>query len=134
MVAPEQFLLRKSSAGIFSLMLLLNKIFRAVVLEEFSLIAVQVYVAGFALEFLEARDAGSLGAEHKQSLMYELELAAAVFAMKLWGCDGSDSLFVCYGDNDSVRYSLIRAVASSEVALAFMACHLEWEANASCAT
>ena len=81
-----------------------------------------------------SRDAGSLGAEHKQSLMYELELAAAVFALKLWGCDGSDSLFVCYGDNDSVRYSLIRAVASSEVALAVMACHLEWEANASCAT
>ena len=76
----------------------------------------------------------SLGAEQRQSLIYELELAAAVIAMKLWGCDGSDHLHVCYGDNDSVRYSLIRAFAIGEAALAFKACHLEWDANANCTT
>ena len=73
-----------------------------------------------------------LGAVHKQSLIYELELIAAVVAMRLWGGNGLSNLHVCYGDNDSVRFSLIRAVGTGDIAFAIMRSHLEWEAESNC--
>lgn len=71
-----------------------------------------------------------LDANVKDSLIYELELAASIVAMKLWGRDSCDNLQVCYGDNDSARFSLIRASATGNVAPAFMKRHLQWEAEA----
>ena len=76
----------------------------------------------------------ALGASHKQSLIYELELIATVIAMRLWGRDGSNYLHVCYGDNDSVRFSLIRAAGTGDIGFSIMKCHLEWEAEMNCQT
>ncbi len=75
-----------------------------------------------------------LGAESKQSLIYELELAASITAVRLWGSDATKNLHVCYGDNDSVRFSLIRASGTRDVASSFMASFLEWEGERNCVT
>ncbi len=70
-----------------------------------------------------------LGARLKESLISELELLASIVAMQLWGRDSNENLHVCYGDNDSVRFSLIRASGSGDVACALLAKYLEWEAE-----
>ena len=79
-------------------------------------------------------NSAALGGDHKQSLIYELELAASVIAMRLWGRHGSNNLHVRYGDNDSVRFSLIRAVGTSDIAFSIRTSHLEWEAESNCQT
>ena len=70
-----------------------------------------------------------LGSMTKESLIYELELVASILAMKLWGRDASANLHVCYGDNDSARFSLIRASGSGLVASFFLEKYLSWEAE-----
>ena len=56
-----------------------------------------------------------LGADSKESLIYELELLAAVLALCLWSQDSSKVVQVQFGDNDSVRYSLIKASATGAI-------------------
>ena len=56
-----------------------------------------------------------LGASEKGSLIYELELLAAILSLMLWCNDTIDDLRIWFGDNDSVRFSLIRASASGKV-------------------
>ena len=70
-----------------------------------------------------------LGSGFKQSLIYELEMAASIVAMQLWGRDSGSNLHVCYGDNDSARFSLIRASGSGEVACLMLGKFLTWEAE-----
>lgn len=60
-----------------------------------------------------------LGSQYKQSLIYDLEMAASIVALQFG--DASSNLHVCYGDNDSARFSLIRASGSGEVACSFLA-------------
>lgn len=50
-------------------------------------------------------------------------------AMQLWGRDSTSNLHVCYGDNDSARFSLIRASGSGEVAWFMLGKYLNWEAE-----
>ncbi len=61
-------------------------------------------------------------------------MAAAITGMMLWGDDAVENLHVCYGDNDSVRFSLIRASGTGEGARPFMPSYLEWEAKKNCVT
>ena len=70
----------------------------------------------------------------KESLIYVLEMAAAITAMMLGGSDAMENLHVCYGDNDSVRFSLIRASGTGDVARSFMSSYVEWEAKKNCVT
>ncbi len=70
-----------------------------------------------------------LGATYKESLIYELELLASILAIQLWGRDSNENLHVCFGDNDSVRFSLIRASGSGDVACFLLGKFLEWEAR-----
>ena len=56
-----------------------------------------------------------LGADSKESLIYELELLAAVLALCLWSQDSCKAVQVQFGDNDSVRYSLIKASAAGAI-------------------
>ena len=63
-----------------------------------------------------------------------LSMIATVVAMRLWGRDGSNYLHVCYGDNDSVRFSLIRAVGTGDIGFSIMKSHREWEAESNCQT
>ena len=58
----------------------------------------------------------SLGALEKGTIIYELELLAAVLATDLWYDDNCNDFHVHYGDNDGVRFSLIRACGTGNVA------------------
>ena len=69
-----------------------------------------------------------IGADEKGSLIFELELLAAVLAIQLWCNTDEDGLNVWFGDNDSVRYSLIRGMAIGKFGQPLMVQHLQWEA------
>ena len=69
-----------------------------------------------------------IGADEKGSLIFELELLAAVLAIQLWCGTDEESLHVWFGDNDSVRYSLIRGMAIGKFGQPLMIQHLHWEA------
>ena len=71
----------------------------------------------------------AMGGKTKQSLIYELELVASLVALKLWGRDSAENLHVCYDDNDSARFSLIRASGANDVANHFLSKYLKWEAE-----
>ena len=71
----------------------------------------------------------TMGGKTKQSLIYELELVASLVALRLWGRDSAENLHVCYGDNDSDRFSLIRASGANDVANHFLSKYLKWEAE-----
>ena len=68
-----------------------------------------------------------LGCDHKETIIYELELLAACIALSLWAGTLASSYPVHYGDNDGVRYTLIRGSAVGPVAQAIVRCHLEIE-------
>jgi hypothetical protein len=77
---------------------------------------------------LDARTCNSLGAQPKGT---ELELLAAILAADLWCKDDSEALHVVFGNNDSVRFSLIRASANNVVGQSLMDLeyHLKLEAE-----
>ena len=70
-----------------------------------------------------------LGANTKQTIIYELELLAAILGLDFWADTMRDGLQVCYGDNDGARFSLIRGSCSSLQASILMKYHLEREAS-----
>lgn len=53
----------------------------------------------------------------KQNINYELELAASILALDFWADKMKNGLQICYGDNDSARYSLIRGSCLDEIPL-----------------
>ena len=71
----------------------------------------------------------ALGSASKDSLIYELELFAAVLSLHLWCKDGDNNIHVWFGDNDSVRYALIKASGTGPVSTALLKFHLEDEAK-----
>ena len=71
----------------------------------------------------------SLGGLLKDTLIYELELLAAVLSLHLWCKSGESNIHVWFGDNDSVRYALIKASGSGKVAIAMLKFHLLDEAS-----
>lgn len=71
----------------------------------------------------------ALGGMVKDTLIYELEMLAAVLSLHLWCKDGSSNIHVWFDDNDSVRYALIRASGSGQMAIALLKFHLMDEAN-----
>ena len=71
----------------------------------------------------------ALGSETKDTLIYELELFAAVLSLLLWCKVGDDNIYVWFGDNDSVRYALIKASGTGAVATALLQIHLVDEAK-----
>eukprot|EP00435_Cladocopium_sp_Y103_P040568 s1901_g11.t1 len=70
-----------------------------------------------------------LGAADKGTIIYEMELLAAVLATALWCEEESEDLHVFFGDNDGVRFSLIRASASGVVGQGLMEFQLQLEAR-----
>ena len=55
---------------------------------------------------------------HGQRYFYKLEMLVAVLSLHLWCEDGDSNIHVWFGDNDSVRYALIRASGSGQVPIA----------------
>ena len=77
---------------------------------------------------LDAPTCAKLGSQEKVTVIYELELLAAVIALNSWsGCHG-DELNVHFGDSEGVRFSLVKASATGLVGQGLMAYHLKLEA------
>ena len=68
------------------------------------------------------------GSRDKVTIIYELELLSAIIALDLWSSHQGDEFVVHYGDNDGVRFSLVKASASGPIAQRLMAFHLQSEA------
>ena len=58
-----------------------------------------------------------LGASAKDTIIYELELFAGVLALKFWNSKISCGLQVWFGDNEAVRFSLIKGSAEGDLRL-----------------
>lgn len=71
----------------------------------------------------------ALGAQEKGMIIYELELLSAVLATALWSDGRHDKLFVHFGDNDGVRFSLIRASSNNHVGQSLVRFQLELESQ-----
>ena len=81
----------------------------------------------FSIIKLETDVCRLLGADLKETIIYELELLAACVALHAWA-DKLESYFLTlYGDNDSVRFALIRGTGLGLVAGVLMQHHLETE-------
>eukprot|EP00435_Cladocopium_sp_Y103_P058226 s2737_g20.t1 len=70
-----------------------------------------------------------LGAKEKGTIIYELEMLATVLATSLWCGDETENVHVIFGDNDSVRFSLIRACATGRIASGLIEYQLKQEAR-----
>jgi hypothetical protein len=68
-----------------------------------------------------------LGDGEKGKIIYELELLATMVATDLWYEDSCTDLHVHFGDNDGVRFSLIRACGTGVVAQSLMGYSLTLE-------
>lgn len=80
---------------------------------------------------LDEKVCKALGSETKDTLIYELELFAAILSLLLWCKGGDDNIYVWFSDNDSVRYALIKASGTGSVATALLQIHLVDEAKRS---
>lgn len=78
---------------------------------------------------LDADQCKRFGSETKQTIIYELELAAAVLALDFWADQIRDGLQVWFGDNDGVRFSLIKGSCISECGASLLKYHLEREVH-----
>ena len=77
---------------------------------------------------LDAAVCVSFGSHEKTTIIYELELLAAVISLNLWSGTHGDELNVHFGDNDGVRFSLVKATAAGSVGQKLMAYHVKQEA------
>eukprot|EP00435_Cladocopium_sp_Y103_P035609 s2538_g9.t1 len=77
---------------------------------------------------LDSEYCRSFGAAEKGSIIFEFELLAAVVALSMWCKPDSNDLHVWFGDNDALRFSLIKASAVGFWATSIMKFHLEREA------
>eukprot|EP00435_Cladocopium_sp_Y103_P033072 s2564_g8.t1 len=86
-------------------------------------------VAWFGIYCLGKDSCEFLGAKDKGTIIYELEMLGTILATCLW-CEGEcEDLHVIFGDNDSVRFSLIRASATGKVAQSLMEFRLRFKAK-----
>ena len=69
----------------------------------------------------------AFGSNQKQTIIYELELLGACLALDVWASKLTGRYSTLYVDNDSVRFSLIRGVATGAAAEATMSLHLQSE-------
>ena len=76
---------------------------------------------------LVRQDCEAFGAGAKETVIYELELAAAVLGLSFWAACLAGNLVTWFGDNDSVRFALVRASATGCWAEALMRFHLTAE-------
>ena len=68
-----------------------------------------------------------LGADSKDTIIYELELLAACMAMEMWASLLASSYPVRHGDKNSIRFALIRGVAQGTIAESIMQMHSSME-------
>ena len=83
-------------------------------------------IAWFGI-FMDSVMCSYFGAENKETIIYELELLAVVFSLSFWNKSVSEQLVICFGDNDAVRFALIKGSAQGDVANALMYMQLTLE-------
>lgn len=83
-------------------------------------------VAWFGIA-LDCNTCERLGAPEKGTIIYELELLAAIVSLSLWNGDNGDELTVHFGDSDGVRFSLVKASSTGAVGELLMEYHLKLE-------
>ena len=77
--------------------------------------------SGFGMQL----DSYSFGSSTKGTIIYELEMLAEIIGMALW-CDGSkEKAYLCFSDNDGVKFSLIRGTANGEAGVTLLRFNLE---------
>ena len=84
--------------------------------------------AWFALE-VSSETCLLLGAADKGTIIFDLELLATVVATAVWCSREGEALHVIFGDNDGVRFSLIRATTMSTTSQPFLEYQLRLEAD-----
>lgn len=81
---------------------------------------------GFQLD----RDACKVfGSEIKDTIIFELELVAGIFALLFWSSKMRDGLQVLFCDNDGVRHSLIKGSTDGVIPKRLLGLHLQHEAE-----
>eukprot|EP00435_Cladocopium_sp_Y103_P027445 s2289_g6.t1 len=78
---------------------------------------------------LDEDTCNEFGASDKHTIIYELELCAAILALDFWASRVKTGLQVCFGDNDGARFSLIRGSCVNACAANLMRFHLQREAD-----
>ena len=68
-------------------------------------------------------------AELKDTIIYELEMAATVLAMAPWCKEQTRDLHTHFGDNDAGRFSFMQGSATGTITQKLMECHLMLEAG-----
>ena len=91
------------------------------------LIDINCHVVAWFRLVLDHEVCVSLGALEKGTIVYELELLAVVLATDLWYVDNCNDFHVHYGDNDGVRFSLIRGCGTGNVAQCLMRYYVKLE-------
>ena len=76
---------------------------------------------------LDTEQCVAFGANLKDSIIYELELLAAVIALAAWCKNGFGYLHTWFGDNDSVRFALIRGTANGHIAQSLLSFYMKRE-------
>ncbi|CAK9114988.1 unnamed protein product [Durusdinium trenchii] len=71
----------------------------------------------------------AFGALKKDTIIYELELLAAVYSFHFWSDIVFRRLTVHFGDNDAVRFALIKGSAQGQAALALIHLQLRLESE-----
>lgn len=83
-------------------------------------------VAWFGIA-LDCNACERLGASEKGTIIYEVELPAAIISPSLWNGDNGDELTAHFGDSDGVRFSLVKASSTGAVGELLMEYHLKLE-------
>ena len=85
-------------------------------------------VAGWFGIPLTAEQCERFGSKLKESIIYELELVAGVVGLSFWCQAGFGILHTWFGDNDSVRFSFIRASGTGPIATLLVGYYMRKEA------
>ena len=78
---------------------------------------------------LTARVCKALGSDDKATLIYELELVAAIFGLTIWSEVIKDHCTILFVDNEGVRFTIIKASAKGSVVLKLVKYYISPESD-----
>ena len=78
---------------------------------------------------MSCQHARNPGCFNKENIIYELELLAAVLAYSVWSGVSKSHMITWFGDNDSVRFSLIRGTGTGSWGESLMEFHFKNEVD-----
>ena len=78
---------------------------------------------------LSERTCLAFGADEKETVIYELELVAAIFGLTIWSEQIKDHCTILFVDNEGVRYTIIKAAAKGGAALKLVKYYISLESD-----